>query len=82
MDKTCDSDGFVSLLCIETKICGVTQRDIFLALRYMEVEKIKKAKIKSEMEQRNWLKQHKCSLMLQVVKKMHRESWEKINGNL
>lgn len=53
MDKTCDSDGFVSLLCIETKICGVTQRDIFLALRYMEVEKIKKAKIKSEMEQRN-----------------------------
>lgn len=25
MDKTCDSSGFVSLLCIETKTCGVTQ---------------------------------------------------------
>lgn len=24
-DKTCDSDEFVSLLCIETKVCGVTQ---------------------------------------------------------
>lgn len=82
MYKTCDSDGFVSLLCIETKTCGVTQRDIFLALRYREVENIKKAKIKSEMEQRNWLEQHKCSLMLQLVKKIHRVSWEKINGNL
>lgn len=57
-------------------------RDIFLALRHMEAENIKKAKIKSGMEQRNWLKQHKCSLMLQLVKKMHRVSWEKINGNL
>lgn len=53
VDKTCDSDGFISLLCIETKIHGVTQRDIFLALRYMEAENIKKTKIKSEMEQRN-----------------------------
>lgn len=54
VDKTCDSDGFISLLYIETKIHGVTQRDIFLALRYMEVENIKKAKIKSEiLSQRN-----------------------------
>lgn len=37
--------------------------ETFLAFRHMEVENMKKAKIKREMDQGNWLK-HKSLLML------------------
>lgn len=46
VEQACDSNWFVSPLCIETKVRVSLRERFFLAFRHVEFENVKKAKIK------------------------------------